>query len=63
MKLSYYSTSEPDILSIAEKVEYDLFTMVLYFKTISMYYNHTGTYENDLSCIITSEIVSDLADH
>ena len=63
MKLSYYSTSEPDILSIAEKVEYDLFTMVLYFKTISMYYNHTGTYNFDLKCTITSEIILDLANH
>ena len=29
MKLSYYSTSDPDILSIAEEVEYDLFTTIL----------------------------------
>jgi len=29
MKLGYYSTSDPDILSIAEEVEYDLFTTTL----------------------------------
>lgn len=29
MKLGYYSTSDPDILSIAEEVEYDLFTTIL----------------------------------
>jgi len=29
MKLGYYSTSDPDILSIAEEVEHDLFTSIL----------------------------------
>jgi len=57
MKLGYYSTSDPDILSIAEEVEYNLFTTVLYFKTLNMYYNHT--YKNDLNCTINLEIVSD----
>jgi len=36
MKLDYYPTSDPDILSIAEEVENDLFTSLQYFETLNM---------------------------
>jgi len=62
MKLGYYSTSDPDILSIAEEVEYDLFTTILRNpQHVLQVYNHT--YKNDLNCTISSEIVLDLANH
>ena len=49
MKLGYYSTSDPDILSIAEEVEYDLFATIL--RNPQHVYNHTYKNDRHLNCM------------